>query len=118
MTSIRNIHGKSRIRLGCSVVLMSGIFMHGYTRELSVDGVSIQTQGFSLSGRQPPRPGESGVLTLHYRRAGKPQGVRVHCHLVRVVSCGLELNVTYSELSASDQEILKEIMESGSDRLS
>lgn len=118
MALIRNIRGKSRIRIACTVELMSGVFMQGYTRVISVDCVSIDTHGFSLSGKQPPCPGESGVLALRYWRAGVLHELRVHCNLMQVVSCGLELTVTYSELTVPDQKTLQEILESGSGRLS
>ncbi|MES9875049.1 MAG: hypothetical protein ABW162_04965 [Candidatus Sedimenticola sp. PURPLELP] len=117
MPPTQTVRGKKRIRIACAVDLVSGLSLHGYTKELSLDGVFMESQGFSLMGRNPPQPGDSGVFTLFYKLRGKHCNIKMHCTLSNVISSGLGLNINYSGLTRQEHQLLMAILERGSDRL-
>ncbi len=77
----------------------------------------MESQGFSLMGRNPPQPGDSGGFTLFYRRGSNLCHIKMQCMLTSVVSNGLGLNINYSGLTHQDQQMLMEILKRGSDQV-
>ena len=59
---------RSRIRVPCMLELFSGLMIRGYTQNLSIDGVFMDSQSLNLEGRNPPATGDVGVFSLFYQR--------------------------------------------------
>ncbi|OOZ37886.1 hypothetical protein [Solemya velesiana gill symbiont] len=112
-----NIRTRKRIRVACSLDLISGLSLQGYTKEISLDGVFMESQGFSLMGRRPPQQGDSGAFTLYFKKRGQLCHIKMHCTLTNVVSNGLGLSINYSGLTRQDHELLMDILRRESDRL-
>jgi hypothetical protein len=93
--------------------LFSGLMIRGYTQDLSIDGVFMDSQSLTLEGRDPPRPGEAGVFSLFYQRGHSQDKLRMKCQLVHVVGNGVGLNLNYAGLTQQEQRIVAQIMDNG-----
>ena len=109
----RRTHIRKTVRLGCVVQFSSGITIYGNTRDISLGGVNIDASPMSGPDSRQPAPGESGLLTLKFRRDGVTDAILVQCRVVHVSANGIGLSVRLSELSKREQQTLGQIVASG-----
>ena len=114
MSSIeRRASVRKPIRMPCVVQLPSGITINGYTRDLSLDGVMVETPHAAGTGARTPSSGEMGILTLKFRKSGVPSSLMAQCRVVHISGNGLGLAVQFSELNKQEQEIVGAIISRG-----
>ncbi len=101
------------VRLQCIVQFSSGVSIYGHTRDLSLSGVNIESAPVSGTGKRNPQPGETGLLTLKFKRDDVVDSLLVQCRVVHVTANGIGLAVRLSELSKKDQQIVGQIIATG-----
>ena len=109
------IQSKStKVRLECSIHKSGGDHFFGYTRNLSRDGVEIESNSLCLPGSKQPRSGDIALLRLSYIKKNILETVHIHARVLYVmgVTAGLEMFMT--ELSLAQRDDLLKIMETGS----
>lgn len=94
--------------------LFSGLMIRGYTQDLSIEGVFMDSSSFTLEGRDPPQPGDTGVFSLYYKKKNYQEQIRFKCQVAHVVSNGVGLNLNYAGLTQKEMQIVAEIMDKGS----
>jgi len=104
---------RKAIRMSCVVQFSSGITINGNTRDISLDGVNIDSTSMSGQGKKNPEPGEGGLLTLKFKRRNFVDAILVQCRAIHVTPNGIGLSVRLSELSKKDQDILGQIIATG-----
>ncbi|PCH52282.1 MAG: hypothetical protein COC20_03775 [Cellvibrionales bacterium] len=113
MFSRRN---KSRnVRIRCSLELVGGMIMRGYTKDLSSKGLFMESQGFSLQGRTPPQSGDMGNLRLYFRRGRLIDSIQVRSRILNVVANGVGISTRFSDLNQKERRIIEHILTTGSD---
>ncbi len=104
-----------RIRLACHLQLNTGQLLHGYTRDMSCDGVYLETQTRQTHQQHlKPKVGDVGMLVLQYKNNGLPDTLKVGCRIMHTVANGMGVCIFYSRMSLTDQKSIGMIMESGS----
>ncbi len=101
------------IRMACGVQFSSGITISGNTRNISLGGVEIETTSVSGNKDRILTPGELGLLTLKFRKGGAPESIIVQCQVVQVLGNGLGLSASFSDLNKREQDMLGQIIGSG-----
>ena len=101
------------IRMTCSVQFSSGITINGNTRNISLGGVEIETTSVSGNKDRILAPGELGLLTLIFRKGGAPESIMVQCQVIQVLGNGLGLSASFSDLNKREQDMLGQIIGSG-----
>ena len=114
MSSIeRRKHVRKPVRLACVVQFASGITMYGNTKDISLGGVNIESSPMAGPESRQPAPGESGLLTLKFKRDKTADAILVQCQVVHVTPSGIGLSVRLNELSKREQHTLGQIIASG-----
>ena len=113
--SVRERRGSARrsIRLACEVRFPSGVSIAGTTRNISSDGVEVEANSVSGGKDKTPTPGELGLLTLKFRKAGAPESILVQCQVVHILGNGLGLTARFSELSRPEQSMIGQLVDTG-----
>jgi hypothetical protein len=104
---------RKAIRMACVVRFPSGLTVNGITRNISLDGVEVESNSVSGSSNRLPTPGEPGLLTLKFRHAGSPDSIMVQCQLVHILGNGMGLSARFSDLNRREQEMLGRMIASG-----
>lgn len=104
-----------KIEIPCSLELYSGLIIQGTTREISVRSLFLESQGFSLQGRDPPEIGEIGTLRLYLKRGHIIETVQIRGRILSVLAHGLGLSINFAGLDARQRRIVQHIMHTGSD---
>ena len=107
-TSVRKV-----IRMACVVSFASGITINGITRNISLTGAEVEANSLSGPAGKIPSPGETGILTLKFKHAGSPDSLLAKCQVVHILSNGMGLSASFSELNLREQEILGRMIASG-----
>jgi hypothetical protein len=112
---VRERRGSARrsIRLACEVRFPSGVSIAGTTRNISSDGVEVEANSVSGGNDKTPTPGELGLLTLKFRKAGAPESILVQCQVVHILGNGLGLTARFSELSRREQSMIGQLVDTG-----
>ncbi len=114
MSSIeRRKHVRKPVRLACVIQFSSGITIYGNTKDVSLGGVNVESAPMSDPESRQPSPGESGLLTLKFKRDQVADAILVQCQVVHVTPNGIGLSVRLSELSKREQQTLGQIIASG-----
>jgi len=111
----RRKYQRQRIRLACHLQLNSGLLVHGYTQNISREGVLLETQ--PLQAHQQlfrPKPGDIGILVLQYKKNDSPGTLKVGCRVMHTMANRIGINIFFSKLSLSDQQTIAMILESES----
>ncbi len=109
----RRTHVRKPVRLACVVQFASGITLYGNTRDISLGGVNIESSPMSGPGSRQPAPGESGLLTLKFKREQVADAILVQCQVVHITPSGIGLSVRLNELSKREQQTLGQIIATG-----
>ena len=107
---------RRRIRLACHLQLNTGLQMHGYTQDISCDGVFLESQALQTHQQHlKPKVGDIGMLVLQCKKNGAPDTLKVGCRVMHTMANGIGVCIFYSRLSLTDQNTIAMILESGSD---
>lgn len=103
---------RKRIRLRCHLVMDTGLAIEGYTRDLSHEGLFLQTHGIPSTRRhKEPSPGDQALLIIHFTREKRPESIRTTCRLVHINSAGIGVYFSFSALTRQDQEAIVKILD-------
>ncbi|MDH3526867.1 MAG: PilZ domain-containing protein [Gammaproteobacteria bacterium] len=106
------------IRLACHLQLNAGQLVHGYTQNISRDGVFLEAQSLPAHLQHlRPKAGDVGMLILQYKKNGAPGTLKVGCRVMHAMANGIGVNIFISKLSLSDQQTITMILESESGAL-
>jgi hypothetical protein len=104
---------RKNIRMPCIARFSSGVEIHGITRNISLEGAEIEGHSVSGTKKNPPIPGETGLLTLKFKHLGAPDSMMVQCQVVHILGTGMGLTARFSELSRREQDMLGMMVASG-----
>ena len=105
----RRSSARRLLRLACEVRFPSGVSIAGTTRNISSEGVEVEANSVSGGKDKTPIPGELGLLTLKFRKAGAPASIMVQCQVVHILGNGLGLSARFSELSRPEQNMTERL---------
>jgi hypothetical protein len=106
---------RHKIRLACHLQLNTGLLVHGYTQNISYEGVFIETQPLQTHQQHlRPKAGDIGILILQYKNSGLPGTLKVGCRIMHAMANAIGVKMFYSRLSLTDQKTIALILENGS----
>lgn len=89
------------------------MIVYGNTRDISLEGVFFESTSFSGGQASSLSMGDSGLLTLWYRVAGREDFIKLRCQLLHLPASGAGFSIRHSELNAKDQNVLGRIIAAG-----
>lgn len=96
------------MRLAVYLKLIKGPCYHGYSRNISMGGIFMESEEFFTKDIYPT-PGDSGELTLYYKDLqDTTQTFSAHCRLPYVLHDGI--GVCFSELEPTARQQLQAIL--------
>ena len=101
---------RKRVRMSCAFAMPSGRMFYGYTIDVSLQGVSMESPSFT-SGIVSP--GDGGVFTLKFRVGDKQDNIKVRCQVMHLAANSVGLSIRYADLSKKDQDKLGKIVAAG-----
>lgn len=104
---------RKAIRMSCVVQFSSGITFYGNTRDISLDGVVVESTSMSGDSKNEPTLGESGLLTLKFKKRAIADSIQVQCRVIHLVANGLGLSASFLELNKRELDILGEMIAAG-----
>ncbi len=104
---------RRRVRIPCVLQFQSGITVRGFTQDLSLSGVSVETGAMAGPRKLELAPGDSGLLTLKCTRGDVVDAILLQCRVVHAGPHGIGLSVRISELGRKDREELGKMIASG-----
>lgn len=96
----------------CMLELAGGMACYGQLINLSPDTALVSTNAF-IGGRRIPKVGDTGVITLNISSRGKREALKVSCRVSYTQSGQISLNLMTSAMTKYQQEVLKEVTQSG-----
>ena len=75
----------------------------------------MESQGFSLQGRAPPKFGDMGNLRLYFRRGNLVESIQARSRILNVVANGVGIATQFSELNQKERKIIDHMITTGSD---
>ena len=108
---------RRRVRIPCVLQFQNGVTIRGFTQDVSLSGVSVETNAMSGPRKLELAPGDSGLLTLKYTRGDVVDSILLQCRVVHAGPHGIGLSVRISELGRKDRERLGSLIASGEARI-
>jgi len=108
----RRKFSRKRVKLNCQLQLNSGVLVHGFTRDISQEGIMLEAQ--PLPRRQQnmtPKTGDMGLLILQHHKQGSPAAIKIRCRVLHTQANCIGLYLFYSKLTKLDQQNLDTILE-------
>ena len=97
------------IHMSCVVQFPSGITFYGHSKNLSLEGVTIELASMPI-GNVSVDIGEGGLLIMHYLYGKVHDSIRVHCQVTHMTANGMGLSIRFYELNKHEQVILGQII--------
>lgn len=115
----RRTHQRKSIRIACSLEMMCGTSYHGHTRNISDNGVFMESCNVTVPTRNgsAPRVGDLGMLRLHYKRGEISESISARCRLIHITADGIGIFANFSELTEKELVVLDKILKANSDRI-
>ena len=114
MTNIeRRKFVRKAIRMSCVVQFSSGTTVYGYTKDLSLNGVSVESNSVTSTSQNKIALGETGLLTLKFKNGAVADAIRVQCQVMHLLANGIGLSVRFSELSTKEMGLIGQMIASG-----
>ena len=108
---------RRRVRIPCVLQFQSGVTVRGFTQDLSLGGVSVETSAMAGPRKLQLAPGDCGLLTLKYTRGDVADAILLQCRVIHAGPHGIGLSVRISELGRRDRERLGSLIASGEARI-
>ncbi|MFT5219624.1 MAG: hypothetical protein ACI9LO_001531 [Planctomycetota bacterium] len=115
-TERRNSDRKA-IRTTCVVQFPSGITINGDTKDLSLDGVLIESTSISSDAKNNPAVGDIGLLSLKFKKGDVENQIRVPCQAKHLGANGIGLLIHFIKLKIDEQDLLRQVIASDSAEL-
>jgi len=110
----RRSHIRKHIRMPCSVVFSSGATIFGYTSNVCLEGIAVESSMNLRNLENSISVGESGLLLITYSNNRQEEKIRLRCQVKHLSGNGFGLTIRFYELTPGDQEILGTMIASGS----
>ena len=110
ITERRNSDRKA-IRTTCVLQFPSGITINGTTKDLSLDGVLIESS-VSSNEQNDPAVGDIGLLSLKFNKGDVENEIRVPCQARHLGANGIGLLIQFIKLKKDEQNLLRQIIAS------
>ncbi len=107
----RRLYERIPLRTRCHLKIIAGGTFPGYTRDIGLHGVFMESSSFSVEKHKPPKAGDTGVLTLYDNVPGTDVYLKLPCQIAHARSSGIGLNVRYMDLTKKDKEIFESILD-------
>ena len=104
---------RRRVRIPCVLQFQTGVTVRGFTQDLSLAGVSVETSAMAGPRKLELAPGDAGLLTLKCARGDVTDAILLQCRVVHAGPQGIGLSVRISELGRKDRERLGSLIASG-----
>lgn len=104
---------RRRVRIPCVLQFQTGITVRGFTQDLSLGGVSVETGSMAGPRKLELSPGDAGLLTLKYTHGDVTDAILLQCRVIHSGPHGIGLSVRISELGRKDQQRLGSLIASG-----
>ena len=101
---------RKRIHLTCVVQFPSGVTFHGHSKDLSLEGITIELASIPSGPKKSVAIGESGLLIMRFINGKIDDAIRVHCQVVHMTANGMGLSIHFYELNKYEQAILGQII--------
>ncbi len=111
MTERRNFVRKP-MRVSCVVQFPSGITLDGSTKDLSLEGVLIESTSISSNNKDNPTVGDIGLLSLKFNKGGVENTIRVPCQARHLGANGFGLLIHFIKLKKDEQDLLRQVIAS------
>jgi hypothetical protein len=111
-TSERRDSVRKVIRTSCVVQFPSGITINGKTKDLSLDGVLIESTSISSNDQDNPSVGDIGLLTLKFNTGAVENEIRVPCQVRHLGANGIGLLIHFIKLKIDEQDLLRQVIDS------
>ncbi len=103
---------RKAIRTSCVVQFPSGITINGKTKDLSLEGVLIESTSISSYGQDNPSVGDIGLLSLKFSKGAVENEIRVPCQAIHLGANGIGLLIHFIKLKKDEQDILRQVIAS------
>ena len=104
---------RKAIRMSCVVQFSSGTTVYGNTKDISLNGVAVESNSMSNTSPNKIAPGEMGLLTLKFKNGAVADAIRIQCQVMHLLANGIGLSVRFSELSQRELNLLGQMIASG-----
>jgi hypothetical protein len=101
---------RKAIRTSCVVQFPSGVTINGKTKDLSLEGVLIEST--SSYDQDNPSVGDIGLLSLKFNKGAVENEIRVPCQAIYLGANGIGLLIHFIKLKKDEQEILRQVIAS------
>jgi hypothetical protein len=102
----------SNVRIKCVLQLMSGLSTPGVTRQISMDGLFMECHSMD-----PPKIGESGMITLNLIQSNQAVSVKASCRISGVYPDGMEISAQFAYMTKPEVQLLKKALEQETDEI-
>ena len=113
----RRISVRKAIHVSCVVQFPSGITLDGNTKDLSLEGVLIESTSISSDNKENPAVGDIGLLSLKFNKDGVENTIRVPCQARHQGAKGFGLMIQFIKLKQDEQDFLRQVIASDSEDL-
>ena len=105
---------RKAIRTSCVVQFPSGITISGKTKDLSLEGVLIESTSTSTSSNDQGNPvvGDIGLLCLKFNKGDVENEIRVPCQAKHLGGSGIGLLIHFIKLKIDEQDFLRQVIAS------
>jgi hypothetical protein len=97
----------------CMLELGGGMSCYGQIVNLTLDNALVSTNAFAMSGRRTPKVGATGVITVNVKTRDKQETLKISCRVAYINAGQVGVNILSSALTNYQQELLKEITQTG-----
>jgi hypothetical protein len=114
MTKIeRRKHIRKAISMHCVVRFPSGITINDNTRDISLEGVIVESTSLSGTNKENLSLGEIGLITLKLEKGTVANSIMAPCQVKHLVANGVGLSVNFIELNKKELDLLEQMIASG-----
>lgn len=106
----RRSHIRKYIRMSCQVILSNGSTIFGYTSNVCLEGIAVETSMNLHKMDRVIQVGDSGILVISYSKNRQEEHMRIRCQVRHLVGSGFGLSIRFYELTREEQDILGEII--------
>jgi hypothetical protein len=104
---------RKAISVPCVVRFPSGITISDNTRDISLDGVVVESTSLSDTNREGISLGEIGLITLKFKKGAVANSIMAPCQVKHMVANGVGLSVNFIELNKKELDLLEQMIASG-----
>jgi len=110
----RRTHIRKQIRMPCTLVFSNGLTIYGYTSNVGLEGIAVESSMNMSKMDKSISLSDSGLLMISYTKNKSEEKIRLRCQVRHISGNGFGLSIRFYELNANEQEILGRVIAKGS----